>query len=164
MLCCGAWNGTMSKRDYKTSVADGMELEPLGGTEAVDKENSKTNGTQFGAGKCFEYSLARPEKQKRIIHVWTCACACVCAKGLPFFNLIWPFRSLDSYSVHIVQCWNYSLSINANTSRRCSLTQSRWDWNEHLWRRADEWEKVCIVVRSPWVEMWVTHFYSMSGH
>lgn len=44
----------MSKRDYKTSIADGMELEPLGGAGAVDKENSKTNGTQFGEGKCFE--------------------------------------------------------------------------------------------------------------
>lgn len=43
----------MSKRDYKTSIADGMELEPLGGAGAVDKENSKTNGTQFGEGKCF---------------------------------------------------------------------------------------------------------------
>lgn len=53
MLCCGAWKATMSKRDYKTNVADGKELEPLDGTDAVDKENSKTNGTQFGEGKCY---------------------------------------------------------------------------------------------------------------
>lgn len=35
------------KRDYQTKTDDGMELEPLGGAEP-DKENSKTNGVQFG--------------------------------------------------------------------------------------------------------------------
>lgn len=39
------------KRDYKTKTDDGMELEPLDFPKSPDKENSKTNGIQFG--KCI---------------------------------------------------------------------------------------------------------------
>lgn len=43
MLCCGIC-GNMSKRDYKVSTFDGIELEPLGG----QKSDQKTNGIKYG--------------------------------------------------------------------------------------------------------------------
>lgn len=38
----------MSKKDYKTGAVDGKELEPLDGPSSPEKENTKTNGVQFG--------------------------------------------------------------------------------------------------------------------
>lgn len=77
----------MSKRDYKTSTADGMELEPLGGTSAGDKENPKTNGTQFGEGKW------RRKKRIKLLDFSVCARIVV--------NLNWP-RAVTYMSTHIV--------------------------------------------------------------
>lgn len=54
----------MSKRDYKTDVSDGMELEPLEGNGTADKEITKTNGTPFVEGKCLRRqspSLPQPD-------------------------------------------------------------------------------------------------------
>lgn len=102
----------MSKRDYKTSVADGMELEPLGGTGAVDKENSKVNGTQFGEGKCFNVRQQQEQQhEKKRIKLFELVCA-MCAQGLSFLNLIWPrvpcalvLRLLPGcVCVHCAQC------------------------------------------------------------
>lgn len=124
MLCCGAWKATMSKRDYKTSVADGMELEPLGGTGAVDKENSKVNGTQFGEGKCFNVRQQEQQHEKKTDKIVWVVCA-MCAQGLSFLNLIWP-RVLCALVLRLlpdcvcalctVQWRNYSLIFNVNAS------------------------------------------------
>lgn len=81
----------MSKRDYKTSVADGMELEPLGGTGAVDKENSKVNGTQFGEGKCFNVRQQEQQHKKRIKLFELCArCVHRDCRFSTSFDLVYP--------------------------------------------------------------------------
>lgn len=67
----------MSKRDYKTSIADGMELEPLGGTGAGDKENPKTNGTKLDEGK-----WRAKKKPLKLLDLNVCARIVV--------NLFWP--------------------------------------------------------------------------
>lgn len=51
MLCCGVCK-KMSKRDYKVSTFDGIELEPLGGPKPDKDKDNKTNGV-----KCSKYYI-----------------------------------------------------------------------------------------------------------